>query len=214
MSEEQDLIQQLADRIESNRKEIKEGLEEKKDQFIELVKSFVAGMEPTKAALHTILAILGYQNLPDSWPDLLKIAWGPVGIELAKSPAGESTLGINILGSGIEFPVNSQIAGLTMLTYLGFECLPWENVQDSIYDINKKEKEAFSAYEEALSKYGTVITEEEKEILDDAIARINVAMKGGFIERAKNVILLTSGLIGYVEGMTATWEERLGEGEG
>lgn len=71
------------------------------------------------------LAYLGYSKLPEILDPTIRLLWGPIGLKLATTQTSDSGIGFEVLGTGFKLPVNSQVAGLSMLAVLGFTCLPW-----------------------------------------------------------------------------------------
>jgi len=107
------------------------------------------------------LAYVGYTELPEFIHPLIRIAWGPAGIMFATTPSegGAATLGI----FGIAFPVNSQVAGLSMLAILGLGCMPWEDLGKEMQKDVSDVKESFTNINTVLIDYGDVMTQEEIE---------------------------------------------------
>jgi len=78
----------------------------------------------------SILALLGYMGLTTlPFHPFLAVLWGPIGLKLATTSGGYGHISLGFKGLGVKIPVNSQIAGLIMLSMLGFYTLPWEELE-------------------------------------------------------------------------------------
>jgi len=126
-------MQELEEFKETAHEELKKGVETLRDRLFNLMQSFLTKLDLLDAVVYGGLSVLGFDKLPNVFPDVVKLLWGPIALKLATT-SSESSFSLKILGTGVEVPVNSQIVGLTMLGYLGFATLPWEEIQKALYD--------------------------------------------------------------------------------
>lgn len=191
MSENPELIQQLADRLK---------LDETRDKFLELVKAFVARMDPVKGALYVGLAYLGYENLPFK-SDVLKIMWGPIGLELSTTPVTGGDVKLSILG--VEFPVNSQVAGLGMLATLGFSCMPWQGIGNQIQKQSDEVKNVLDRGNSARATYASVMNDFDLE----TTTRLITAVVAGF-QGHTDITGAKAELEAWLNQMIPVWQAR------
>lgn len=113
---------------------------ETEEQILSILKSagngLISLLEGTDKTDLVIYGGLGYLSMAKLAPidaplddKLLAFLYGPIALKLATAPVSSGgELGVDILGTGFNIPVNSQVVGLVMLAALGIAILPWNEL--------------------------------------------------------------------------------------
>jgi len=156
-----------------------------------------------EVAIYGGLAYAGYQApLLGVFPDPIKLMWGPVALKLATTPTygGEFTLGIK----GVEVPVNSQIAGLTMLSLLGFASLPWGELPKAMIQDVEDTRGSYQKLAD-VGIYEVVMLPEEKAHIRQLEWDVASSLLGTRAQLQK----ANSALLQYLNRMEPEWKKRL-----
>jgi hypothetical protein len=147
------------------------------------------------------LAYQGYSTIgKQTKNDMLGVLWGPVALKLATTPTmGDSGVSVNIFGA--RFPVNSQVAGLMMLSALGFASMPWDEISAEMHEDIKQFEDVGTCYSNALAKS---LTQEERTQLNSLYYAVINAMLGprdDYLEAVDTFLSFCNNLINKYGGV-------------
>ncbi|MFX0205864.1 MAG: hypothetical protein ACFFDT_07735 [Candidatus Hodarchaeota archaeon] len=126
---------------------------------------------------------------------------------MATTPA-EGAGGVTLGLLGVSFPVNSQIAGLSMLAALGFACLPWEGLNKKA-DENKKNTQSAIQRSQLAEQYYPLTKEELNEL-----RRLRGDTIGALYTRdQQDIDAANLALTNYVDMLDAQYSEYLPSSE-
>jgi hypothetical protein len=132
------------------------------DDLLRTIKDFLT-KDPVKMTELLAVGMISHNKLnPIIKDSIVSFMYGVIGLELATTPNYGGGAGVEIAGTGLQIPLNSETVGLIMLATIGLAALPWQDLTNFIAGLQSERQNTGQAFAYADSVEQLPLTADEK----------------------------------------------------